>query len=135
MAGVLVDPLFIICSSTILYSTFLSTQIEQNYHVKMLARLSFDLLLVFFLHVVLIWTSSSCKATSPEHHRLKKHVVAFFIFGDSYLDSGNNNYINTTTLDQANFWPYGETYFKFPTGRFSDGRLAPDFIGKRYANL
>jgi len=58
-----------------------------------------------------------------------KHVP-LFIFGDSFLDAGNNNYINTTALDQANFWPYGETYFKFPTGRFSDGRLISDFIGK-----
>lgn len=53
-----------------------------------------------------------------------------FIFGDSFFDPGNNNYINTTTLDQANFWPYGETFFKFPTGRFSDGRLVSDFIGE-----
>ncbi|KAJ6696074.1 GDSL-LIKE LIPASE/ACYLHYDROLASE [Salix koriyanagi] len=66
--------------------------------------------------------------------KIVKHAVAFFIFGDSFLDAGNNNYINTTTLDQANFWPYGETYFEFPTGRFSDGRLVPDFIAK-YANL
>ena|ERR1044072_2549996 len=58
-----------------------------------------------------------------------KHV-GLFIFGDSVLDAGNNNYINTTTLDQANFLPYGETYFKFPTGRFCDGRLISDFIGK-----
>lgn len=55
--------------------------------------------------------------------------TALFIFGDSLFDVGNNNYINTTTLDQANFWPYGETYFKSPTGRFSDGRLITDFIG------
>ncbi|KAJ1407552.1 hypothetical protein SESBI_24237 [Sesbania bispinosa] len=52
-----------------------------------------------------------------------KNEVAFFIFGGSFLDERNNNYINTTTLDQANFWPYGETYFKFPTGRLSDGWL------------
>lgn len=56
-------------------------------------------------------------------------ATALFIFGDSFLDAGNNNYINTSTLDQANFWPYGETYFRRPTGRFSDGRLVPDFIG------
>ncbi|KAI4325699.1 hypothetical protein MLD38_031075 [Melastoma candidum] len=57
-----------------------------------------------------------------------------FIFGDSYLDVGNNNYLNTSTLNQANFWPYGETFFGFPTGRFSDGRLISDFICE-YAGL
>ncbi|KAK9281953.1 hypothetical protein L1049_004862 [Liquidambar formosana] len=60
--------------------------------------------------------------------------VALFIFGDSLYDVGNNNYINTTTDAQANFWPYGETFFNYPTGRFSDGRLIPDFIAE-YANL
>ncbi|KAJ6348018.1 hypothetical protein OIU76_004502 [Salix suchowensis] len=95
----------------------------------MAERIRQHFLYAFFLHAVLI--PARCKATS-EHQ--KKHAVAFFIFGDSFLDAGNNNYINTTTLDQANFWPYGETYFEFPTGRFSDGRLVPDFIAK-YANL
>ncbi|GER53612.1 GDSL esterase/lipase [Striga asiatica] len=55
---------------------------------------------------------------------------AIFIFGDSYVDSGNNNYINTSTLNQANFLPYGETYFKNSTGRFSDGRIIPDFLAQ-----
>jgi hypothetical protein len=95
-----------------------------------MAQISQHFLYAFLLHAVLI--SARCQATS-EHP--KKHVVAFFIFGDSFLDAGNNNYINTTTLDQANFWPYGETFFKFPTGRFSDGRLAPDFIGERCKSL
>lgn len=67
-----------------------------------------------------------------ESHSLPENHAAFFIFGDSFLDAGNNNYINTTTLDQANFWPYGQTHFRFPTGRFSDGRLVSDFIGKIY---
>nr|XP_027121901.1 GDSL esterase/lipase 5-like isoform X1 [Coffea arabica] len=61
-------------------------------------------------------------------------ATALFFFGDSYFDAGNNNYINTTTLDQANFWPYGESYFSFPTGRFSNGRLISDFIAE-YAKL
>ncbi|XP_060206016.1 GDSL esterase/lipase 5-like isoform X2 [Lycium barbarum] len=60
--------------------------------------------------------------------------AALFIFGDSYFDVGNNNYINTSTLDQAHFWPYGQSYFKSPTGRFSDGRLISDFIAE-YANV
>ncbi|KAK9056541.1 hypothetical protein SSX86_023903 [Deinandra increscens subsp. villosa] len=54
--------------------------------------------------------------------------VALFIFGDSIFDPGNNNYINTTADFQANFWPYGISYFNPPTRRFSDGRLIPDFI-------
>lgn len=56
--------------------------------------------------------------------------VAFFIFGDSLFDSGNNNYIKTTPEFQANFWPYGESYFDPPSGRFSNGRLIPDFIAE-----
>ncbi|KAK8581100.1 hypothetical protein V6N13_144141 [Hibiscus sabdariffa] len=54
------------------------------------------------------------RGKSHEQQLPKKHVP-FFIFGDSFLDAGNN-YINTSTLDQANFWPYGLTYFNFPTG-------------------
>ncbi|GJT56508.1 GDSL esterase/lipase 1-like protein [Tanacetum coccineum] len=60
--------------------------------------------------------------------------VAVFVFGDSLFDPGNNNYINTTTSYQANFWPYGESYFTPPIGRFSNGRLIPDFIAE-YAGL
>ncbi|KAF5466286.1 hypothetical protein F2P56_016227 [Juglans regia] len=91
--------------------------------------------LILFLHAVLNISTSSCGSRS-EHPTTKHHVhvAPFFIFGDSFLDAGNNNYINTTTLDQANFWPYGETFFKFPTGRFSDGRLVSDFIAE-YAKL
>lgn len=77
------------------------------------------------------------RTKSREHYDSisNKLKVAPFIFGDSYFDAGNNNYINTTSLDQANFWPYGQTYFKFPTGRFSDGRLIPDFIGETWEIL
>ena len=57
---------------------------------------------------------------------------ALFIFGDSFYDAGNNIYLNTsnTSLAKLNIFPYGETYFKHPTGRVSDGRLIPDFIVK-----
>ncbi|KAJ0008434.1 hypothetical protein Pint_29341 [Pistacia integerrima] len=88
---------------------------------------------LFFFFLGLVFILATCRAKSV-HHVKKQKPAAFFIFGDSFLDAGNNNYINTTTLDQSNFWPYGETFFKFPTGRFSDGRLISDFIAQ-YAGL
>ena len=81
--------------------------------------------LVFFF-VVFPITPTHCLG----HQCLPKQHVALFIFGDSLVDAGNNNnYINSTTEAQANYGPYGETFFKYPTGRFSNGRIIPDFIG------
>ncbi|XP_061361912.1 GDSL esterase/lipase 5-like [Gastrolobium bilobum] len=65
---------------------------------------------------------------------LQKKHTALFILGESLFDAGNNDYINSTTFFQANYPPYGETFFKYPTGRFSDGRIIPDFIAE-YAKL
>ncbi|GLT46170.1 hypothetical protein SLA2020_199460 [Shorea laevis] len=53
--------------------------------------------------------------------------VAMFVFGDSVFDPGNNNYIDTSISGKANFPPYGETFFRYPTGRVCDGRILPDF--------
>ncbi|XP_027338728.1 GDSL esterase/lipase 5-like [Abrus precatorius] len=62
-------------------------------------------------------------------------TTAFFIFGDSTVDSGNNNYINTILENRADYIPYGQNgYFEQPTGRFSDGRVIVDFIAE-YAKL
>lgn len=94
-----------------------------------MARLISSLSCILILTILLFPTICLSKTQNPESQAAEASA-ALFIFGDSFFDSGNNNYINTTTLDQANFWPYGETYFKFPTGRFSDGRLISDFIGE-----
>ena len=58
----------------------------------------------------------------PTSSQPQKHAE-LFIFGDSFFDARNNNFINTTTDYQANFWPYGETFFDYPTGRVSDGHI------------
>lgn len=84
----------------------------------------FPTLVLAFCATLLI--QSGCNGFS-EHQR--KHA-ALFIFGDSLFDVGNNNYINTSTNFQANFFPYGKTFFGHPTGRVSNGRLIPDIIGK-----
>ncbi|MED6107135.1 GDSL esterase/lipase ltl1 [Stylosanthes scabra] len=55
---------------------------------------------------------------------------AFFVFGDSLVDSGNNNYLATTA--RADAPPYGIDYpTRRPTGRFSNGYNIPDLISQR----
>ncbi|GKC47743.1 SGNH hydrolase-type esterase domain-containing protein [Tanacetum coccineum] len=75
-----------------------------------------------------------CPLTRIDCHENIHKEVAVFVFGDSLFDPGNNNYINTIPVLQANYLPYGESYFSPPTGRFSDGRLISDFIAE-YARL
>ncbi|KAL6839011.1 hypothetical protein ACP4OV_031171 [Aristida adscensionis] len=58
-------------------------------------------------------------------------VPAIIVFGDSSVDTGNNNFI--PTIARSNFWPYGRDYGGgLPTGRFSNGRLATDFISEAF---
>ncbi|KAG7992190.1 hypothetical protein I3843_02G114900 [Carya illinoinensis] len=87
------------------------------------SRLHFCLM-VLYCASLMIPTQCLGRICLPEEH------VALFIFGESMIDAGNNNYINTTTVLQSNIWPYGESYFKYPSGRASDGRLIPDFIAE-----
>lgn len=59
----------------------------------------------------------------------KNNVTCLLVFGDSSVDSGNNNALNTTM--KSNFPPYGKDFFgKRPTGRFTNGRLATDFVAE-----
>lgn len=52
---------------------------------------------------------------------------AFFIFGDSLVDVGNNNYI--VSVARANNLPFGIDFPKGPTGRFCNGKTVLDVIG------
>ncbi|XP_042017304.1 GDSL esterase/lipase At5g33370-like [Salvia splendens] len=55
---------------------------------------------------------------------------AFFVFGDSLVDNGNNNYLATTA--RADSPPYGIDYPSHrPTGRFSNGLNIPDIISEK----
>ncbi|KAK3152353.1 hypothetical protein QOZ80_2BG0157790 [Eleusine coracana subsp. coracana] len=62
-------------------------------------------------------------------------VPALFVFRDSTVDTGNNNFIST--LVKSNFAPYGRDLRLAngngqATGRFSNGRLAVDFISEAF---
>jgi len=57
-------------------------------------------------------------------------VPAVIVFGDSTVDTGNNNGIGTAL--KSDFPPYGRDMAggANPTGRFCNGRLPPDFISE-----
>lgn len=56
----------------------------------------------------------------------KFYYPAVFNFGDSNSDTGEL----AAGLGFQLPPPYGQTYFKTPSGRFSDGRLMTDFLSK-----
>ncbi|XP_065864641.1 GDSL esterase/lipase At4g26790 [Euphorbia lathyris] len=60
-------------------------------------------------------------------------VPAIIIFGDSTVDTGNNNQIPTTL--KSNFAPYGRDFIGGKaTGRFSNGRVPGDLISEAFGN-
>ncbi|KAM6578361.1 hypothetical protein CsatB_030198 [Cannabis sativa] len=84
------------------------------------ATFFFIILLVNFLATITNSCSGSRPKSSPE-------FPAILIFGDSTVDTGNNNYIQT--LFKGNHYPYGKDFEgHVPTGRFSNGKLVPDLI-------
>ncbi|CAH8392663.1 unnamed protein product [Eruca vesicaria subsp. sativa] len=83
-------------------------------------------IILFLYTTVLSISSINC----TENNNLITNQAALFVFGDSLFDAGNYKYINSSSAFQSNFFPYGQTTFKFPTGRVSDGRLITDFIAE-----
>ncbi|KAK7295049.1 hypothetical protein RJT34_17952 [Clitoria ternatea] len=53
-------------------------------------------------------------------------VPGLYVFGDSSVDAGNNNYLNTNA--KANMFPYGIDFNNHSTGRFSNGKTFADII-------
>jgi hypothetical protein len=56
-------------------------------------------------------------------------VPALIVFGDSITDPGNNN--GLISWAKSNFPPYGRDFKDhIATGRFSNGKIPPDFLGE-----
>ncbi|KAG9139069.1 hypothetical protein Leryth_026411 [Lithospermum erythrorhizon] len=74
----------------------------------------------FFLLVVILTANSMLPLSYAS-------LPAVFIFGDSTVDVGTNNYLNGTATATDRF--YGIDYpYSMPTGRFSNGLNTADFI-------
>ncbi|KAM0043531.1 putative triacylglycerol lipase [Helianthus debilis subsp. tardiflorus] len=83
----------------------------------MLSRM--DILRLFLGSILVIGVSG----TAPNVNQPR----SFFVFGDSLVDNGNNNFL--VTFARADMPPYGiDTPSHRPSGRFSNGLNIPDII-------
>ncbi|KAJ0552761.1 putative GDSL lipase/esterase, SGNH hydrolase superfamily [Helianthus annuus] len=79
-------------------------------------------LLCLFTSITTVISDDSSSVSTTRHH--PKHNLKLFVFGDSYVDTGN------WPKSYGGSWqqPYGITYPGSPSGRFSDGRVLTDYI-------
>lgn len=88
--------------------------------------MSCHVLLLFMINILALLA----KAANDDGNG--KGLGASFIFGDSLVDAGNNNYL--PTLSKANIKPNGMDFKASqgnPTGRFTNGRTIGDIVGKK----
>ncbi|XP_031388180.1 GDSL esterase/lipase At2g30310-like isoform X2 [Punica granatum] len=83
--------------------------------------------LIILIHLcVIIFIPAGCCGSILTSGKNSK-FTAVLVFGDSTVDTGNNNYI--VTVAKGDHPPYGRDFpGHIPTGRFSNGKLVPDFI-------
>lgn len=85
-----------------------------------MAKLSFRIQLSFFFFFLLLSIFKTCSFAT---------VPAVYVFGDSLVDVGNNNYLKLSAL-KANYPHNGIDYpGNKATGRFCNGRNSADFLG------
>ncbi|KAG7598576.1 GDSL lipase/esterase [Arabidopsis suecica] len=86
-----------------------------------LKKLISSFLLVLYYTTIIV-------ASSESRCRRFKSIISF---GDSIADTGNYLHLSDVNhLPQTAFLPYGESFFRPPSGRASDGRLIIDFIAE-----
>ncbi|CAJ1939206.1 unnamed protein product [Sphenostylis stenocarpa] len=78
----------------------------------------------FLSHLFLLFLLCFVAAIEASKEQL---VSAMYVFGDSTVDPGNNNFIKTAF--RSDFPPYGRDFVnQLPTGRFTNGKLGTDFV-------
>ncbi|KAF3788019.1 GDSL esterase/lipase [Nymphaea thermarum] len=85
--------------------------------------------LAFVFAVLLLASHGSGRTSEPAVAPAavaEAQAPAVLVFGDSLVDNGNNNYLES--LAKSDFPPYGVDFPQGPTGRFSNGKTIIDFI-------
>lgn len=85
------------------------------------------------LALVVLCISLSHLVNAADDNNSTGGFGASFIFGDSLVDAGNNNYL--PTLSRANIPPNGIDFKASggnPTGRYTNGRTIGDIVGKLF---
>ncbi|XP_041006562.1 GDSL esterase/lipase At2g23540 [Juglans microcarpa x Juglans regia] len=81
--------------------------------------------------LVIVLLFNLCCFGKAADHQDQEGLGASFIFGDSLVDAGNNNYL--PTLSKANIAPNGIDFKASkgtPTGRYTNGRTIGDIVGE-----
>nr|ACU20649.1 unknown [Glycine max] len=87
-------------------------------------------LLHFILLLLLLIFDIVCKTRAVVKIPPNVSVPAVLVFGDSIVDTGNNNN-NLGTTARCDYPPYGKDFKGGkPTGRFSNGKVPSDFIAE-----
>ncbi|TXG47540.1 hypothetical protein EZV62_026834 [Acer yangbiense] len=81
----------------------------------------------FLFFALLCFLASTVSSTSTP-----LRYEAIFNFGDSLSDTGNFLLSGALAFPVIGKLPYGETFFRHPTGRCSDGRLIIDFVAEAF---
>ncbi|RYR72766.1 hypothetical protein Ahy_A02g006979 [Arachis hypogaea] len=95
---------------------------KRNNVVSSSSSSSSSMLVLIICSVLIHW--------SIVHTPQAEAARAFFVFGDSLVDNGNNNFLATTA--RADSYPYGiDSPSHRASGRFSNGLNMPDLISEK----
>lgn len=87
-------------------------------------------ILATFCLTIIVVTLSCSPAGGIVQTPNGEKIPAVIVFGDSIVDTGNNNKLLTAV--KSNFLPYGENFMGGkPTGRFCDGKVPADLIAEQ----
>lgn len=92
--------------------------------VRIVSYKSLIMVLLLVLLVCVVSPATAAASRAEEAHL----VPALYVFGDSTVDVGNNQYLPGNSAPQL---PYGIDFpHSRPTGRFSNGYNVADFVGQ-----